>query len=75
MVDSTLQLMNHFLSFQVKLNTPFPFYNVSGSSETNAFNAGIHYGLKKALNVLSSFKTADELSEYLTSVETAMDEV
>ena len=75
MVDSTLQLMNHFLKFQVKLNTPFPFYEVSSTPETNAFNAGIHYGLRKVLDVLSTFKTAEELSDYLTSVETAIDEV
>ena len=75
MVDSTLQLMNHFLKFQVKLNTPFPFYEVSSTPETNAFNAGIHYGLRKVLDVLSTFKTAEELSDYLTSVETAMEEV
>lgn len=75
MVDSTLQLMTHFLKFQIKLNTPFPFYEVSSTPETNAFNAGIHYGLRKVLDVLSTFKTAEELSEYLMSIETTKDEV
>lgn len=67
MIDSSLQLLNNYLKFQIKLNTPFPVYNVDQSSETNAFNAGVHYGLKKALEVLSSFRTAEELSDYLAS--------
>ncbi len=75
MVDSTLQLMSNYLKFRLKLVTPFPIYNVDESPETNAFNAGVHFGIKNALEVLSSFKTAEELSEYMISVETAMDEV
>lgn len=74
MVDSTLQLMSNYLKFRIKLNTPFPIYNVDKSPESNAFNAGAHYGLRKALEVLSSFETAEELSDYIISVENAMEE-
>ena len=74
MVDSTLQLMSNYLQFRIKLSTPFPLYNVDKSSEANAFNAGVHYGLRHALEVLDSFNTAEELSEYLMSIETAMEE-
>lgn len=73
MVDSSLQLLSHFLKVQIKLNTPFPFYDVSSSPEANAFNAGINYGLRKVLDVLSTFKSSEELSEYLISIETAME--
>lgn len=72
MVDSTLQLMSNFLKYRIKLNTPFPVYKVELSSEANAFNAGVHYGLQNALDVLNSFKTSEELSEYISSIENAM---
>ena len=74
MVDSTLQLMSKFIKFRLRLSTPFPIYKVNKSSEENAFNAGIHYGLRHALEILEAFNTAEELSDYISSVENAIEE-
>ena len=74
MEDHTLQIMKKFIKFRLRLSTPFPMYKVDKSSEENAFNAGIHYGLRHALEILEAFNTAEELSDYIISVDKAIEE-
>ena len=73
MEDSTLKLMREFIKFRLRLSTPFPLYKVDKSPEANAFNAGVHYGLRHALDVLDAFKTAEDLSDYICSVEDSIE--
>lgn len=74
MEDYTLKLMREFIKFRLRLSTPFPMYKVDKSSEENAFNAGIHYGLRHALEILETFNTGEELSDYIISVDKAIEE-
>lgn len=74
MEDQTLQIMKKFIEFRLRLSTPFPLYKVDKSSEENAFNAGVHYGLRHALEILEAFKTAEELSDHICSVEDSIEQ-
>ena len=73
MEDHTLQIMKKFIEFRLRLSTPFPIYKVDKSPEANAFNAGVHYGLRHALEILEAFNTAEELSDYICSVEDSIE--